>query len=49
MGTGEGRLGRGAEQTRSRATDRLAWPGDRVVVEGGELLSTNLEQRRLEE
>ena len=49
MGTGVGKLGRGAEQTRSRATDRVAWPADRVVVEGRELLSTNLEKRRLEE
>lgn len=47
MGTGEGEAGE--EQTRSRATDRVAWPGDRVVVEGRELLSTNLEKRRLEE
>ena len=49
MGTGVGRLERGVEQTRSRATDSVAWPRDRVVVEGRELLSTNLEKRRLEE
>ena len=46
---GRGRLGRDAEQTRSRAMDRVARPGDRVVVEGRELLSTKLEKRRLEE
>ena len=48
VGTGEGGLGRGAEHTRSRATDRVAWPGDRAMGEGRELLSTKLEKTRLE-